>query len=90
MSQFAVLEGCWSRQQHMAGALKIYPMAGGGGGCAVFATEALGSRRRNEGEQLSHSWVSHVLQYSFRRFAMKLAENPGRPIRQNTACPKTS
>ena len=44
--EFAMLAVCWSRQQHMAGAVTRSPVAGGGGGCVVFAIYTL--RNKNE------------------------------------------
>ena len=49
------LAGCWWRQPRPAGAKKRYPVAGGGGGCVVFATEPLRKvEGKSWGEQLSH------------------------------------
>ena len=61
--EFAILAWCWSKQQHMAGAVTRYPVAGGGGGCVRLLLQKLQEVEVEvKGEQLSRSWVSRVLQ----------------------------
>ena len=60
--EFAILAGCWSRQQHMAGAVTRSPWP-----AAAVAVWALLQKPQEvevevKGEQVSRSWVSRVLQ----------------------------
>ena len=60
--EFAILAGCWSRQQHMAGAVTRSPWL-----AAAVAVWALLQKPQEvevevKGEQLSRSGVSRVLQ----------------------------